>query len=51
MALHQAIRDGNYELCAELVCGGADLSKQDEDGQTALHLAAEKHSLNMTMLL
>lgn len=48
--LQDAIEDDSYEIFAKLVHSGADLSKMDV-GTGALHLAASRPSLNMTMLL
>ncbi|CAN0345410.1 unnamed protein product [Ectocarpus sp. 12 AP-2014] len=51
MDLHQAVRASDHERLAELVNDSANLSEKDGEGETALHLAAEKDSLIMTMLL
>lgn len=50
-ALHYAAVCNNSEAVEELLNAGADPKIQDVEGNTALHLAVKKNSINVTQCL
>jgi len=49
--LRKAVQEGDLQRCRALVLAGADLAASDEDGWTALHIAAVKEHSAITRLL
>jgi uncharacterized protein len=49
--LHYAARDGNADLCSQLLSAGADPNAQDDNGWGPLHFAAQANSEAVTRIL
>lgn len=45
--LHRAVNEGHIEVIKLLILYGADINKQDHDGQTSLHRAVIKSNLSV----
>lgn len=48
--IHEAIRNGNHQLVAQLIENGADLTLRDKDGNIPVTLAADGHHKIVGML-
>ena len=49
--LHLAAEGGNKNVVQALLDGGADVSKENEDGDSALHLAADWGNIDVVQVL
>ncbi|KAH8049345.1 hypothetical protein JL721_11710 [Aureococcus anophagefferens] len=46
-----AVRDGKLDVVRAEIAAGADLAQEDEDGQSALHYAAQQNAVDAATLL
>lgn len=51
MPLHQAVRKGDQRMAKALIHAGSDISAQDHNGRTALHIACDKGVVNAVQIV